>query len=100
MRFYARLVLICNVCFVLAAMMWSIETYRRAQGNTNGLIEFQPLVGTLVILGYSAIFLNLVFIFLSIYWWFTKKIKLIPRWVVWFNLLMFPLQLYYHFILH
>jgi len=100
MRFYSRIVFICNICFIIAAVMWKIERVRRSHGNSNGLIQFQPLEATLVILGYSAIFLNLVFVFLSLYWLLTKKIKLIPRWIILFNLLIFPLQVYYHFILH
>ena len=100
MRFYSRIVFICNICFIIAVIMWWIEKSRRTHGNYDGLIKFQPLEATFVILGYSAILLNLVFVFLCLYWLATKKIKLIPRWIVLFNLLMFPLQVYYHFILH
>ena len=100
MRFYSRLVFICNVCFIIAVVMWWVEKARRLKGNYDGLIRFQPLEATLVILGYGAIILNFFFVLLSIYWYATKRIKLIPRWIVLFNLLIFPLQVYYHFFLH
>ena len=100
MRFYSRIVFICNICFIVAVVMWFIEKSRRVHGNYDGLIKFQPLEATFVILGYSAIIVNFIFILLFIYWLITKKIKLIPRWIVLFNLLIFPLQVYYHFILH
>ena len=100
MRFFSRIVMICNACFIITVIIWWIERSRRVHGNYDGVIQFQPLESTLVILGYGAIFVNIVFVFLSFYWWATKKIKLIPRWIVLFNLLMFPLQVYYHFFLH
>jgi hypothetical protein len=100
MRFFSRIVLVCNVCFIIAVIMWFIESSRRLHGNYDGVIKFQPLESTLVILGYGAILINAVFVFLALYLLATKKIKLIPRWIVLFNLLIFPIQVYYHFFLH
>jgi len=100
MRFFSKIVLICNVCFIIAVVMWWIESSRRVVGNYNGVINFQPLESTLIVLGYSAILVNLIFIILCLLWLVTKKIKLIPRWIVIFNLLIFPIQVYYHFFLH
>jgi len=100
MRFFSRIVLICNCCFILAVFLRYVEIVKRAAGNGDGAIPFQPLESTLVILGYGAIFVNIIFVFLSIYLLLIKRIKLIPRWIVLFNLLMFPLQVYYHFFYH
>jgi hypothetical protein len=77
--------------------MWYVEMQQRKQGNFNGVLLFQPIKATVIILGYGAIFVNLVFVILSLYWFATKKTGIIPRWIVLFNLLVFPLQLYYHF---
>lgn len=100
MRFFSRIVLICNCCFILAVILRYVEIVKRAGGNGDGAIPFQPLESTLVILGYGAIFVNIIFVFLSIYLFLIKRIKLIPRWIVLFNLLMFPVQVYYHFFYH
>jgi hypothetical protein len=97
MRFFSRIVLICNCCFIIAVILRLIEKYRRAQGNFDGAIPFQPLESTLVILGYGAVFINVVFVILSLYWLVAKKLSSIPRWIVLFNVFMFPLQVYYFF---
>lgn len=97
MRFFSRIVFICNICFIIAAILRLVEMSMRSNGNSNGAIKFQPLESTLVILGYGAIFLNVFFVFLSIYWASTKRLGLLPRWLVVINLIMFPIQVYYFF---
>jgi len=100
MRFFSRIVFVCNCCFIIAVIMWYIESARRVQGNFNGVIQFQPLEATLIILGYGAIIINALFVLFCIYWIAVKKLNMIPRWIVLFNLLIFPLQVFYHFFLH
>lgn len=97
MRFFSRVVCICNICFILAVILRWVELSKRAKGNFDGAIGFQPLEATLVILGYGAIFLNVIYLFFSLYWFFSGKIKLIPRWIVLFNVLIFPFQVYFFF---
>ncbi len=100
MLFFSRIVFICNVSFILAVIIWLFESSMRVQGNFNGAIKFQPLEATIVILGYGAIVLNAVFVLFAVYWLMTKRSKSIPRWILLFNLLIFPVQVWYHFILH
>ena len=97
MRFYSRFVLICNVCFIVAVILRFVEKYKRARGNFDSVIPLQPLESSLVILGYGAIFVNIVFVFLSLYLLATKKLAFIPRWILLFNLFIFPVQVYYFF---
>jgi len=97
MRFYSRFVFICNTCFILAAAIWWIEQNRRQQGNFNGLIGFQPLESTLVILGYGAIFFNFIFLMIALYGFLTRKKTAVPGWIMIFNFCIFPLQVYYFF---
>ena len=97
MRFFARVVFICNCCFILAVILRLIEMAKRAKGNFDGAIPFQPLESTLVILGYGAIFINVVFVFASLYLLLRKRLQTIPRWLVLFNLVIFPVQVYYFF---
>ena len=97
MRLFSRVTVICNFCFIIAVLLRWVEISRRASGNFTGAIKFQPLEATLVILGYGAIFLNAAFLFLFIYRKLVKKMQLIPRWIVLFNLLIFPLQVYFFF---
>ena len=100
MRFFSRIVFLCNICFIIAVIMWWIESSRRLHGNYNGVIQFQPLAATLIILGYGAVIINFVFILLSFWYLLRKRLAVIPRFILLFNLLIFPLQIYYHFFLH
>ncbi len=97
MRFFSRIVFICNCCFIIAVVLRLVEMLKRSKGDLNGAIPFQPLESTLVILGYGAIFINVVFVFLSLYWLLVKKWPAVSRWIILFNLFVFPLQVYYFF---
>ena len=97
MRFFSRIVFICNCCFVVAVVLRYVELLKRTKSDFNGAIPFQPLESTLVILGYGAIFVNVIFILLFLYFLLAKKSMLIPRWIVLFNVCIFPLQVYYFF---
>lgn len=97
MRFFARLVFLCNICFIGSVILRFVEIRNSVKGNANLALKFQPLESMFVILGYGAIFLNLFFIILCLLWFATKKIKFLPRFIVMFNLVMFPIQIYYFF---
>ena len=100
MRFFSRIVLICNVCFLLSILLRFVEKTKNTKGNIDGFIPYHPLESTIATLGLVVAFmLNTVFALLCLYWLPMKKIKHIPRWIVLFNLLIFPLQVYYHFFL-
>lgn len=74
-----------------------VENAKKKSGSFDGQILLNPLESTLVVLGYGAIFINLLFVIACLYWYITKKIKQIPRWIVVINLLFFLLQIYYFF---
>ena len=97
MKFFARVVFICNLCFIASAILRLVEVSKKAHGYIEAPLKFQPLVSTLVILGYSAVFLNAVFLILSLYRLIAKRVVHIPRWMLIINLLMLPLQVYYFF---
>ena len=97
MRLFSKIVFICNVCFVLAVIMRLVENAKKKSGDFNGQILLKPLESTLVVLGYGAIFLSLLFLLAGIYWISTKQIKQIPKWVVITNFVFFPIQVYYFF---
>ena len=97
MRIFSKIVALCNICFIIAVILRAVELAKRAKGNHEGAIPFQPLESTIVVLGYGAIFINIIFLLFSIYWLIRKQIKLIPRWIVIFNLLVLPAQVYFFF---
>ena len=96
MRFFSRLVAICNLCFIITVIMRYIE-----QGNvkrTGGEVSRLPMIqNTLVVLGYSAIILNFIFVLITIYLLVAKRLDRVPRLVLIFNLVVFAWQIIFHF---
>ncbi len=100
MRFYSRVVLICNICFLLVVVLHVLRLSKKADAVFDGGLIFQPVISTIAVLGYIvAIFLNFFFLVLCIYGVKRKKIHMIPRWIVLTNLVIFPLQVYYLFFM-
>lgn len=97
MRVFSKLVLICNVCFIASVILRLVEMLKRSKGNYEGAIQLQPLESMLVVLGYGAIFLNVIFFILAVYFLARNNLKNVSRSVVWFNLVIFPVQVWYFF---
>lgn len=97
MRFFARVVFICNCSFVMAVILRLYENAHKKEGNFNGAIQIQPLESTLVILGYGAIFINLIFNIFMLGLFTTKTQQPIAKWLMWINFLFLILQIYYFF---
>lgn len=97
MRFFSKITFLCNCCFLVSVVLWYLEFQKKNRGNEGHLISLPWLESTLVILGYGAIIINLLF--LLIWLIFTSfKVKLnIPGWMIIFNGLMFCCQVYFHF---
>ena len=61
MRFFAKVIFICNCCFILSVILRWVENANKQKGNFDGVIKLQPLESTIVILGYTAIIFNFIF---------------------------------------
>ncbi len=99
MRFFSKITCICNICFLITIPLRMMDMAHKQTGNLNGVTKLPMWEETIVVLGYSALFVNLFFFFSVSYWIFNGKIKLLPKWIVLFNLVLFPIQLIYFFIL-
>lgn len=97
LRFFSKIVFICNLCFIAAVILRWVENANKKKGNFDGVIKLQPLESTIVVLGYGAIIFNLVLniTFLSLF--LLKKDIQVQKWIVWFNFLILVLQVYYFF---
>ena len=95
MKFFSRIVFICNCCFIIAVILRLYENAHKKNGNFNGAIQIQPLESTLVVLGYGAIFINLVFNLIVLVFFVAKAKQPVAKWLIWFNFLLLILQLYY-----
>jgi len=97
MRFFSKFVFICNLCFVASVILRLVENAQKKNEEFSGQILLKPIESTLVVLGYGAIVLNLLFIVLCFYLLIAKRIKQIPRWIVITNLVFFVIEFYYFF---
>lgn len=96
-QFFAKLVFICNMCFVAAAILRLIEIAKRAKENYEPAISLQPLESTIVVLGYGAIIFNVIFFIYFLYLLSARKVKHAPGTIVLINLIIFPVQVWYFF---
>jgi hypothetical protein len=95
MRFFSKFTFICNLCFLVAAVMHYCKLY------INESKFPQPLnfiKGTVVILAEFGWILNFVFVLLVVIILAAKKKLSVPKWLLIFNAVMLLLQIYYYFL--
>lgn len=97
MRFFTKLVFICNLSFIAAVVLRLVELVKRSRGNFDPAISLAPLEATIVVLGYTAILINAVFFIYFLYLLSIRKVKQFPSAIVLFNLILFPVQVWYFF---
>ena len=98
MRFFSKLTVFCNVCFLAAVVFWYLEMHKQKLGNGELVLPLPWLENILVILGYGAIVVNALFLILYfIFFSFKMELK-VPRWIIIFNVIIFCCQFYFHFI--
>ena len=96
MRFFSKIVFICNLCFVLAAVLRLIEMIPREGKGHEAVIPLPVVEGTLAILGLLLAFvLNAIFVLCCMYLGARRRLHIIPRAVLFFNLLIFPVQVWF-----
>ena len=98
MRFFSKITVLCNCCFIISVVLWYIEMSKQKHGDGSLVLPLPWLEATLVIIGYGAIIVNALFLILSfIFFSFKMEVKF-PRWIIIFNILIFCCQVYFHFI--
>lgn len=95
MRFFSKIIFICNICFIAAVIFRYIEINADKAGKNPNVLGFQPLESTLIILGYGAVIFNLIFLFSYLIAYLFKKGMSVPKWILLFNLILFFVQLIY-----
>ena len=95
MRFFSKLVVICNVCFIIAVILRVIENLNKKDVAFDGYIKLDPLESTFVVLGYGAIIVNIIFNCILLILFVKKRKQNIPSWIVVFNFILLLTQLFY-----
>src|SRR5947209_8380478 len=97
MRFLSKITFICNLCFIAAVTLRWIEITNKQKGNLSEAIKLQPLVSTLVVLGYGAIIINFFFNITCLSYFISRKVQPVSKWFIWFNFLLLLIQAFYFF---
>ena len=98
MRFFSKITVLFNASFLVAVVFWYIEKHKDHEGNATQIMPLPWLEGTFVILGYTAILVNVLFLLLAFVFYSLKTTVKIPRWIIIFNIIIFCCQVYFHFI--
>lgn len=98
MRLFSKIVFLCNICFIISMVLRTVELGMKKNGNPNSVIPLQPIEGSIVVLGVVAILLNAAFAFIILYRKSIRKTFVVHGFILWFNLLLLPVQIWYHFI--
>jgi hypothetical protein len=94
MRFFAKLMFICNCCFLAAALFHYTKLF---QTHTNYPQPLNFVKGSIVILAEFGWIFNLLFVLLAGVWLLLRKPLRVPRWLLLFNALVLVFQIYYYF---
>jgi len=97
MRFFSKITVLCNACFLLSVVFWYVERHSKPGESTGQILPLPWLESTLVILGYGAIIVNLLFLLLYFIFVSLKMNIKIPKWIIIFNVIIFCSQVYFHF---
>ena len=98
MRFFSRVVFICNICFLVSLVFRLVELGMKKGGNNNAVIPLPVLEGSIVILGFTvAVILNAAFVFIVLFRKSVRKPLTVGGFLLWFNLILFPVEVWYLF---
>lgn len=98
MRFFSKIAFITNLCFFISIIYRIVELKEKAAKITAAnKVDFNPLVSTVAVLGWVAIFLNIFFVIIFLVQFPTKRYNGIAKFVAYFNLIALPAQVYYYF---
>ena len=97
MKFFSKITVICNLCFLAAVVCWFIDVKQKQHGVSDRVIPLPWLESTLVILGYGAIIINAFFLLVCFIFTAFKMELQVPKWIIIFNLVLFGCQVFFHF---
>jgi hypothetical protein len=98
MRIFSRFVFLCNVCFLISLVFRLVEIGMKKGGNNNAAIPLPFLEGSIVILGFVvAVIFNAAFVFIMLYRKSIRRPLTVGGFLLWFNLILFPIEIWYLF---
>jgi len=98
MRFFSKLVFICNLCFIVSVIMHFVEAGHNGKAVTDAAVPLQFVEGTIAVLGLVSLLVNIIFFIAFAGMATVKKAKQIPLWIVIFNFIALLGEVYWYFI--
>ena len=96
LRFFSKFVVICNIAFLISVILRFIER-DYPKGSNDRIIKFEPVENSIIILGYSAVIFNLIFLLIILGFIIASKYYNVKKQSVIFCLIIFIFQLIYFF---
>jgi hypothetical protein len=96
--FFSRFTLLCNLTFLLFIFFRWREAGKPLMGGRDTVISLPFLKETIIVLGFSAIVINLAMNITYLICFLSGKLKLLPRWLLTVNALFLLIQFYYFFL--
>lgn len=97
MKVFNKLVFICNVCCFAFPFFRLIQFGTQAGKSASEISPLPPVAGIVAVLAIGAVFINLIFVLVFLIRFFSKGLTIYPKWITYFNLIIFPLQIWYFF---
>jgi hypothetical protein len=98
MKLFSKITLICNLSFIIFILLGYIELNNKKNKVGANIMPLPFVTGTFVILGYLAVFINLVFCLIALAQLLSKKMTQVPLWLVIINFIFLLVQVCYFFI--
>jgi hypothetical protein len=95
MKFFSKVIFICNCCFILSVLLRYVELQSASSKKISEALGFAPLKSSLIVLGYGAVIFNFIFLLLFLTWIIFNRKNNVPIFILTFNLLLFIFQLIY-----
>src|SRR5690242_17217386 len=99
LSFFSRFTFICNICFLLFVIFSMLETTKAPTGPPGTVVPLPFLKDLIIILGFSAIAINLVMCIIYVIIFALKKMIVLPVWVSAVNVCFLIFEFYYFFFL-
>lgn len=95
--FFSRFTFICNLCFLLFVIFSVLQAAKPATGPTGTIVVVPFFKDLVIILGFSAIIINLLMCLAYLVFFAFRKIIVLPRWLTIVNIIFLIPQFYYFF---
>ena len=78
-------------------MLTWLEAKSKINGSPGNMLQIPFLKELIIILGYSAIFINFIMIIIYLVLLLTRRL-FVPKWIVIANFVFLLIEIYYHFL--